>query len=235
MAKKEIPKIAVQKRDQLGKRYSLRLRKTGRLPAVIYGRQKDPLHVHVDGKEMGALLDKHTHLVEVVLDKAAEPCLVKEVQWDHLGDEVIHVDLSRVDLTSRVKVEIGLTLTGDAIGLKEAGTILEQYFASIEVECLATEIPDDIKAEVSHLKVDDSLRVSDLKVPEGVKVLLAKETILAAVRVLAEEAAPTATAAEGEASTEPEVIKKKVEEPGAEGDAKAGDKAAAKPAADKKK
>lgn len=232
MAKKEIPKLAVQSRDRLGKRYSARLRKSGRLPAVIYGRAKDPAHVTVDGKEMTILLHKNTHLLEVVQGAAAEPCLIKDVQWDHLGAEIIHIDLARVDLTSRVRVDVQLVLTGEAVGLKETGTILEQFFSEIEVECLATEIPEVVKIDVSHLNVGDSVTAGELKLPEGVVTTLGKETILAAVHVVAEVVEPEPT--EAAAGAEPEVIGKKVEE-GAEGDAAAAPAAKGEKKEEKKK
>lgn len=217
MAKREIPKIKVQSRDQLGKRYAARLRKAGRLPAVVYGHKKDPLHVSVDGMEMGELLHQNTHLVEIVLDKHSEPCLVKDIQWDHMGSSVVHVDLTRVDLTERVKVDVELVLVGEAVGLKESGTILEHFVTSIPIECLATEIPDSIRADVSHLKVDDSLVVRDLKLPEGITTSLDADTIIAAVHTVAEEiVAPVAAPAEGGA--EPEIIGKKPED----GEAPAG-------------
>ena len=216
MAKREIPKLQVAPRPRLGKRYSLRLRKEGKLPAVIYGHKQDPVHVALDRKAMTDLLHRNTHLLEVALDAHTEPCLVKDVQWDHLGAHVIHVDLARVDLTERVKVDVSVELTGEAVGLKEAGTLLEQYLAEIEVECLATDIPDAIKADVSHLGVEDSLLVKDIKLPEGVSTTASPEAIVAAVHTIKEEVEPVA-AAEGTAA-EPEVIGKKAEE-GAEGEA----------------
>lgn len=213
MAKREIPKIAVESRNQLGKRYAARLRKAGRLPVVVYGHKKDPLHVSVNHLEMNDLLHNNTHLLEIVLDKKAEPCLVKDIQWNHLGSQVVHVDLTRVDLTERVKVDVELTLTGEAIGLKEGGTLLEHFITSLPIECLATEIPDRVRVDVSHLKVDDTLTVKELKLPEGVTTSLSPEAIIAAVHTIAEEVvAPAAAGAEGGA--EPEVIGGKKTEDG---------------------
>src|SRR5262245_46272011 len=141
MAKREIPKIKVQPREQLGSRYTARLRKTGRLPAVIYGHKQDPAHVSVDGLEVNELLHKNTHLVEAQLASNTEPFLIRDVQWDHLGAKIIHIDLARVDLNERVTVDVQLEFTGDAIGLKEAGAILEHPFTELAVQCLVTEIP----------------------------------------------------------------------------------------------
>ncbi|MCX5660690.1 MAG: 50S ribosomal protein L25 [Planctomycetota bacterium] len=212
MAKREIPKIQVQSRNQLGKRYAARLRKSGRMPAVVYGHKKEPLHVSVDQLEMKELLHNNTHLLEIVLDKKAEPCLVKDIQWNHLGSVVVHVDLARVDLTERVKIDVQLTLVGEAIGLKEAGNLLEHFITSLPIECLATEIPDRIRVDVSHLKVDESITVKELKLPEGVTTTLNPEAIIAAIHTIAEEVVAPVAGAEGGA--EPEVIGGKKPEDG---------------------
>jgi large subunit ribosomal protein L25 len=217
MAKREIPQIKVASRDRLGKRYSMRLRKDGRLPAVVYGHGQDPVHVSADAKEVRTLLHANTHLLNVVLDAKTEPCLIKDVQWDHLGSTIVHVDLARVDLTEKVRVEVEIVITGEAIGLKETGTILETFLQQLEVECLATDIPENIKVDVSHLGVDEEVTVGQIKLPEGVVTTEDPETVVAAVHVLAEEVEPVA--AEG-TTVEPEVIGKKAEE-GAEGEAAA--------------
>lgn len=229
MAKREIPKIKVENRTVLGSRYSHRLRKTGKLPAVIYGHHQDPIHVSVDGDELHDLLHKNTHLLEVLIGSKSEPCLVRDVQWNHLGSEILHVDLARVDLTERVHVEVEIELTGEAVGLKEAGAFLEQQLTMLEIECLATEIPDKIKVDVSELKVDEAVTVAHVKLPEGVTTKEDPETIIAAIHIIAEEvAAPVAA----EGAAEPEVIGKKVEE-GAEGAAAPAAGAKKEPAAKK--
>lgn len=226
MAKREIPQLKVASRERLGKRYSMRLRKDGRLPAVVYGHGQDPVHVSADAKEVRTLLHANTHLLNVVLDARTEPCLIKDVQWDHLGSDIVHVDLARVDLTEKVRVEVAIELVGEAIGLKETGTILEHFLNELEIECLATDIPENIKVDVSELKVDEEITVGQVKLPEGVTTTADADTVIAAVHVLAEETEPVA--AEG-ATAEPEVIGKKAEE-GAEGEAapaaggKGGDK-----------
>lgn len=209
MAKKEIPKVPVQNRERLGSRYSARLRKGGRLPAVIYGHGQETLSVSIDNGQFVDLIESHTRLIEVQVDSKSEPCLVKEVQWDHLGSTIVHVDLARVDLTERISVEVEIELTGEAIGLEESGAILEQPLTSIEVECLATEIPDSIKVDVSNLKVDEAITVGDIKLPEGVTTDADADTIVAAISIVEEEAAPEAPA---EATEQPEVIGKKPEE-----------------------
>ena len=218
MSKQEIPRIAVETRDHVGSRYAGRLRKAGRLPAVIYGHKQDPVHVSADAKEVSDLLHLNAHVLEVVLGEKTESCLVKDVQWDHMGSDILHLDLARVDLGETVTVEVELDFHGDAIGLKAVGTVLDHPQAIVEVQCRVLDIPESIRADVSALEVNDTLTIADLDLPSGVTCTLPGETVLAAVRQLAiaeeeEEVEPT----EGE-SAEPEVIgREKAEEPEEEG------------------
>ncbi len=209
----EIPKVTVETRDRLGTRYASRLRKTGRLPAVIYGHQKDPVHVAMNAKEITTLVHDNAHLLEVKLADAAEPCLIKDVQWDYLGKEIIHVDLTRVDLSETVEVEVGIELVGEAVGLKEEGAFMDNPVSQITIECRADSIPELVEVDVSQLAVDQAITVADLKLPEGVKCTMDPDTIIAQVSIAEEEVVATEPAAEG---AEPEVIGKKPEEGEAE-------------------
>lgn len=224
MSTTQLPKLTVEPRQQIGTRYANRARKAGRLPAVIYGHHQAPNHVTADYKELTELLHAHAHVIDVVVAGKSEPCLIKDVQWNHLGNQIIHVDMERVDLTERVTTEVDLLLVGDAKGLKQAGAILEHPLTQIEIECLAINIPQSIKVDVSALDVGDQLLVKDVKLPEGITTTLSPEVVVAAVSVVKEEVA--AEPVEGAAAAEPEVIKRKP----AEGDDAAAD---AKPAAKK--
>lgn len=218
MATTQIPRLQGSTRDSLGKRNNIRLRKSGQIPAVIYGHKQNPVHISVDRKAFIELAHRNVHVLELAVGSAAEPVLIKELQWDHLGSTIVHIDLTRVDLNEKVTLSVAIVLTGDAIGTKEAGAFLQPFLAEIEIECLATQIPENIKADVSHLKVGEHLEVKDIKLPEGVVAVTDGHTAVAGVVVIKEEEAPAA----GATGAEPEVIGKKVEE-GAEaaaGDAK---------------
>jgi large subunit ribosomal protein L25 len=207
-ASKQIPQINVQRRDQLGSRYAARLRKTGKLPAVIYGHKQDPVHVSVDYKEIHAHLHNNAHLLNATLDSATESVLIRDVQWDHLGSTLVHIDLARVDLNERVTVDVPLHFTGDAPGLKEVGAILEHPVTEIEIETLVTEIPDEILVDVSGLNVGDSISVAELKLPANVTTTADPETIVVSVSVVQEQAE---TEVDADAPTEPKVIGKEPE------------------------
>jgi large subunit ribosomal protein L25 len=212
MATQKLLKIEGQTRSSLGSRTTAKMRGQGRMPAVIYGHKQDPAHISFDQKEVTHLLHQHTHLIEVVVDSKTEPCLVKDVQWDHLGSNILHIDLARVDLTEQVTVEVDLVLAGDPVGLKESGSFLQHGNDQLEVSCLASQIPDQIKIDISGLGVGDQITVADLKLPPGVTATSDDETVIASIQVVGEEAEPV----EGDAAAiVPEVIgKKEAEEKG---------------------
>ena len=218
MAKHELPKITADQRSQLGSRYTSRLRNTGRIPAVIYGHKQEPVHISMDSRQVNDLLHRNTHVLEVTYDSKSESCLIKSVQWNHLGTQVMHLDLARVDLTERVTTSIELRFIGEPTGLKEEGAIMTRPYNSIEVECQAINIPDSITANVAELEIGKPMTIRDLEMPEDVSCTLESETVIASITIMAEEEEeePVAEEAEGE----PEVItaKKEEDEPGVQSD-----------------
>ena len=207
MAKQSIH-LSAQPRSELGSRANKRIRDKGFVPGVLYGHKEAVVPVTLPKKELSTHLSHGAHLFDLALDGKTEKVLVKEVQYDHLGMEVIHVDFARVSLDEKVEVTVPIELKGTPKGEEEGG-VLQQMLNELEVECLVTDIPDSITVNVSEMKVDDSIHISDLKLPPGVRALQDPEVIVAAVKVIEEEAA--APTPEGE-SAEPEVIGRKAEE-----------------------
>jgi large subunit ribosomal protein L25 len=202
--------LTAKVRGELGSRRNKRLRDAGFVPGVIYGHKEAVVPVTLPKKELVGHLNHGAHLFSLALDGKSENVLVKDVQWDHLGIEVLHVDFTRVDLNERVEVTVPLILKGEPKGEAEGG-VLTQVISDIQIECLVTQIPEDIRHNVSDMGLNDVVHISDLKLPDGVRAIQDPEQIVATVKEVAEEA--PAEAAEGAA--EPEVIGK-VEE-GAEG------------------
>lgn len=212
MATQTIPQVQAETRTQLGSTAAKKLRTAGRLPAVVYGHGIDPAHITLDADAFNEVIEHHAHMLEVSVDGKPESCLIKEVQWNYLGSEIIHVDLARVDLTETVTVEIEIELVGDPIGLKEGGAYLDQPHSSIEIECQAGNIPENIKLDVSSLKIGDVLSVEDLQLPEGVTAITEPHITLASVQEVTEmpdEEEEEGLVAEG---AEPEVIGAKRED-----------------------
>ncbi|MEK7730917.1 MAG: 50S ribosomal protein L25, partial [Planctomycetota bacterium] len=150
--------IKAEPRETSGTRISRALRAAGRLPAVIYGHGEAPESVSLAHHEVEVALAHGARTLQVDLNGAVKPYLIKQVQYDHLGTNLIHLDLSRVDLHERVKVRVGIELRGVPKGIHEGG-VLDQQMAQIEVECVVTEIPDTFHPLVTHLDLGDSLLV----------------------------------------------------------------------------
>ena len=207
--------VTVKPRSELGSRANKRLRDSGFIPGVIYGHKEAVVPVTLPKKEVVNHLNHGTHLFDLALDGKNEKVLVKEVQYDHLGQEVLHVDFARVSLDERVEVTVPLELKGEPKGEADGG-VLQQIVAEIELECLVTEIPDAIRHNVAEMALGDVLHISDLQLPPGAKALQDADLIVATVKEIVEEA-PAEVA---ETAAEPEVIGRKPEE-GEEGAAPA--------------
>jgi large subunit ribosomal protein L25 len=225
--------IKADKREALGTRVSRRLRKSGKLPAVLARKGEEPLHLLVDAKEFSQLVKKHARLINLDHPAGKDKVFIKEVQYDHLDEHAIHVDFTKVAMDQLLTIEVPLLLKGKPVGVTEEGGVLDQYVKVLKIQVLPDAIPDHIEADVAGLKKDVKFTVKDLQLPAGVKVTHDADLLLAIVQEhKVEEVAPAAAAA---GPLEPEVIKKPKEtEEGAEGEAK-GEKKEAAPKKDEKK
>ena len=210
--------VTARPRTELGSRANKRLRESGFIPGVVYGHKEAVVPVTLPRKELTNYLGHGTHLFDLALDGKSEKVLVKEVQYDHLGLEVIHVDFARVSLDEKVEVTVALELKGTPKGEEEGG-VLQQIINELEIECLVTDIPEVIRHNVSELEKDAVLHIRDLQLPPGVRVLQDGDLIVATVREV-QEAAP-AEVVEA-AAAEPEVIGRKPAEEEAAAAAEAG-------------
>jgi large subunit ribosomal protein L25 len=201
------------RRNGIGKGVARKLRQTGSIPAVYYGRGEEPIVLTVVVKE----------LEEVILKAEGSNVIVDlKVDGDGVGDrkalirEILHLDLQHISLTETITVEVPVVLTGIPIGVKDGGGILEHLLREVEVECLPTDIPSRLEIDVSALNIGDSLHVSDLKADKVTIVTEGERSIAAVVPpTVLEEAKP---AEEGAATAEPELVKEKKEtEEGKEG------------------
>ena len=193
--------LKAEKRSALGSRANQRLRKTGIIPAVVYGHKEETLPVQLNKKELSAHIGHGSHLFSLSFDGHSESVLVKDVQYDAFGQEVLHVDFARVDLNERVTVSVGITLKGDPKGEKDGG-VLQQVLNELEIECVVTEIPDVINIDVSELGKDESIHVSDIKL--GGSIIIITEASLLVAKV--EEIAEQIDEVDAEGAAEPEVI-----------------------------
>ena len=217
MAKAKAPlqhELTVQRRPTQGTRPVRRLRQSGLVPGVVYGRGVDPLSIAINRRELVKLLHskmgEHA-LVTLHLEDTKswdKPALVKAVQHDPVSGHVLHVDFHAIVLTERLRVKVPVVLKGEAIGVKQEGGTLEHFLRDVEVECLPTEIPASADFDVSALKIGDTVHVRDLTPPKNTTITSDPAGVIASVQKPKEEK-PEAEAA---AVTEPEVIREKKEE-----------------------
>ena len=203
--------LEVSKRDTTGKEIAKKLRRDGKVPAVVYGGHRDPVAITVDRKSVSELIQKSEHGIRsVFLLKMAgtdqqRHAMIKEVTIDPISRKMTHIDFVRVLMDEKVKVTVPVHLNGTAIGVKEGG-VLDFQVRELHVECLPNAIPDSIEVDVAPLGGHDYYRVKDLNIPEGVKVLDDPERVVVGVTHLRAEVVETP--AEAAAPAEPEVIKK---------------------------
>jgi large subunit ribosomal protein L25 len=198
-----------QKNKGTGTRVARRLRAQGRVPAIIYGHKQTPVPITLARTDVALMIKRASHIAELRVGDLTEMVLVREVQWDHLGKEIIHLDFSRVRADESIETEVRIELHGTPPGLAEGGT-LEQLVHSLKVTCRANAIPDTLRVEIGGLHVDEAVHVRDLVVPEG--VILAADPELLIAHLVAPAAAPEPTAAEAATVTQPELIRARPEE-----------------------
>ena len=232
MAQKQQEKVIVEAaaRDTRGKNEARRLRQTGKVPAVLYGGKGNAVTLSVNAKQVSAILRSESGqntLFQVDLGGKHEPAILKDWLSDPVTGKLLHVDLLRVAMDVRMRVQVPVHTFGDPAGVKQQGGVFEIVNREVEIECLPADIPSEFRADVSALMLNQALRARDLQMDTSkLKLITDPEQVLAHVVTLKveEEKPAEAVAAEGAAPAEPEVIKKgkkEVEgEEGAEGEAK---------------
>jgi len=210
-----------------------KLRATGRVPAVIYGRQTNPQNLELVAEELDDLIHHSASeiiLVDLAVDKSKHLALVQDVQHHPLSGKVLHVDFHEVSETEKVTVMVPVETAGEAAGVKTGGGVLEHVLFKIKVRALPRDLPEQIMVDVTSLELGKSIHLGEIKPPEGVEILGDKKVSVISVALPKTEAEEAAEAAEGAAPAagDVEMLKEKKED-GTEGAApvKPGDKTAA--------
>ena len=203
-------------REKSGSKSAAKVRKRGRIPAIVYGHKKEPVAISLDAHNLVEGLHHGHRLMDVQIGKKKEKIIIKDLQYDHLGRDVIHVDLMRVDVTESIKVAVPIELKGTAKGTHEGGVVSE-HADHIEIECKVTEIPESIVVSVKEIGVGDTLHAGDIELGEGIKLVSDPSTLLVTCSLVA--AAKSTEEMEEEVPAAPEVIgeAKEGEEESAEG------------------
>jgi len=202
--------VEATRRGEFGKNSNRRLRSTGRIPAVIYGRGLDPVPVTVDPRDVSRILHSDTGrntIFKLNIEGTSRDVLIRDFQLDPVRDSLVHADFQAIAMDQTMTFQVPVEMIGDAKGVKAAGGTLDLVMRTIEVECLPGDVPQNIAVEVEALQIGDSVRVRQLKVDETkVKILSEPDLVVLTVSApVAEEAPPAPAEAE---VAEPEVIKK---------------------------
>ncbi len=201
--------IQINPRD-VGKKSLLRsLRREGKIPSIVYGAKQPSQPVWVAKKTLSEVL-KHskTSLINLTDGKKQIKAVIKDVARDPMTDEIIHVDFMRVVAKKEIELTVPVALVGECPGVK-AGGILDFIVREVDIRTIPSKIPESLKLDISHLEMGHFLKVSDIEVPDGVRLLSDPETICVNVKAPKEEVAEEEVAE----AAEPEVIKKGKEAP----------------------
>ena len=204
--------LKAEVREQTGTKTVRKVRKQGRIPAIMYGHKEEPVAISLDAHNLIVGLHHGHRLIDVQIGKKKEKTIVKELQYDHLGRNIIHADLMRVDVSEMIKVTVPIELKGTAAGTHEGG-IIEEHTDHLEIECKATDIPESIVVSVKDIHIGDALHAGEVELPDGITLASSPDILLVTCHLVA--TAKTTEELEEEAPAAPEVIGE-VKEPEAE-------------------
>ena len=187
------PVLQAQPREKLGSRYCQRVRKQGNLPAIVYGHGAAPSPILLNHKEAVSHFVKGEKVFRLDFPGQGnkdemQMVLLKDLQYDYLGTNVVHADFARVDLNERVRSRVPIHLVGEAKGLKQAGAILMHPTNEIEVECAVKDLPDYIEININELDVGHAITSAEVKLPVAdMKLITDKHAIVAQIVIQVEE------------------------------------------------
>lgn len=204
-------KLELEKRDELGRRAVHRLRKEKKIPGIFYSSDAKSIAFSIDRKHFREALESHSRVFTMTVGGIKLHAIFKELQYDPVSEEIIHIDLYGVSLKDKIDINIPIVIVGESIGVKDGG-ILTQNITELSLRCLATEIPESIEVDISELEIGSTLHVSDLALEEfevltnpeitAVSVLAPKEEVIE--EEIEEEEIEGEEAAEGEETPEKE-------------------------------
>lgn len=206
--------IATEKRDVFGKNASYRIRRTGSIPAILYGEGLESMPLVLTKKDVIKILKSDlglNTLFKISFGAEERDVMIKDVQIDPVSDEVLHADLIQIDMTKAIRVAVPVELVGEAVGVKTEGGFIDFMTRELTVECLPALIPEHFAVDVTALHLHQSIKAADVAMPAGIKMITEPGVVIALVQMPAEEKAEVAAAAEEGAEAapaEPEVIKK---------------------------
>ncbi|KXS45681.1 MULTISPECIES: 50S ribosomal protein L25 [unclassified Candidatus Frackibacter] len=195
--------LGAEVRTETGSGVARRLRDAGLVPGVVYGRKEEVVNLKLDSGDLKEVINGNA-IIDLDVDDEVKTVMVKEVQKDAITGQLLHVDFHQIALDEAISIEVPVTLEGVAAGQREGG-VVQQALREIEVECLPTNIPEDVKVDISELEVGESLHVAELETEEDVEIVTSGDEVVVTVVVPTElEVEPDEV--EEEEIEEPEVI-----------------------------
>lgn len=198
-------------REETGKGVARKLRRDGLIPAVVYGKTRNPQPLIVNPEDLKHKMSGNA-IFDMVLEggeaEEKETVMIKEVQKDPIKGNLIHLDFQHISMDEKITISVVINLVGDAPGVSDGG-VLQQLLRELDIECLPLDIPNAIEVDVSNLEINNSLMVSDIEVPENIDVVTPLDETVVTIVVPTEEVEEEETEEE---FVEPEVIGETKEE-----------------------
>jgi large subunit ribosomal protein L25 len=198
------------RREGRGSRRAIKLREKGQLPAILYGHKEETVSLSIGAEDMHNAIRHRARVVDLQTgNEPTQKALIREIQWDHLGKDILHIDFERVSADERIHVSVPIELRGIAPGVTGGG-VLDQPLHTLPIECPAIAVPDSIRVNIGELQLGAAIHVRDLHLPEGVTTDADPDSLV--VHVTQKQLEPEPTAAPAPGAAEPEVIGRKEEE-----------------------
>jgi len=203
--------LSLKPREGRGKHEARRLRRKGDIPGVLYGHGEATVAIALSSDELTSAVRRGIRVLDLDQGGKLEKALIRDLQWDPLGHDILHVDFTRVAADERITVDVRLELKGTAPGVTAGGNI-DQPLHNLEVECLAIAIPESIRVNVGEMQIDSVIKVRDLVLPPGVTTKADPDAVVVMVHPPIAEAEAAPVPGEAAEQAEPEVIGRKVAE-----------------------
>jgi len=214
--------IKAESREGVGKQVAKKLRRQGKIPAIIYGEKKESITISIELTDLKMILKSEkgeNTVLKIHRDNIQVDAMLKEIQYDYLSDHIIHADFLRLDLDKPITAWVPIVVKGEPIGVKLEDGIFDFVTRDIQVKCLATKIPKEIVIDISDLHSGHSIKIEDLELGEEIQLLSDPQRVICAVASKAkaeveeeagvEEEAAEAPAEEAEAKKEEESTEEK--------------------------
>jgi large subunit ribosomal protein L25 len=218
-----IMNINAESRKEVGKKISKRLRNQGKIPAIIYGGDKESIPISLLLSDIKLILKAEmgeNTILRIHRDDIKVDAILKKTQYDHLSDKIIHVDFIRIDLTKPIEVNVPVVIKGESVGIKLEEGIFDFVNRELKIRSIPDKIPKAIEVDISDLHVGHSIKIEELELADDIEFLSDLQTVICSVsakgmveeEVVEEEVEEEAEAAEGEDEAEDKKEKPEVKE-----------------------